>query len=175
MSRSQDDYPPSPDSGCRLRAAISDDVDITYEFEADYIREIEPESYDHWARQAHGIRASFLDSVGRARIVDCCNSPVGYYYWTLEDSEIGNLASVYIAKPKRRRGLGRWLMECFEVDVLRHELSTATLQVRSHNPARFLYFKLGYSLTTDEDKPQLEMRKSLLTDHVNDNALPDRD
>ena len=166
MGATPDGYPPCPDSDCRIRAARTSDVDIAYGFETDYIKEIEPESFDHWLSQAERIRQSFLENVKRARFVDCGDSAVAYYYWTLSDSETGNLASLCVDRPYRRRGLGRWLVRCFEMDLLRHGLSTATLQVRSHNPARFLYYDLGYSTTSGETGKQLEMQKSIQTNHV---------
>ena len=54
-------------------------------------------------------------------------------------------------------------MDCFEADLLRQGLATATLQVRSHNPAKFLYWQLGYTTTSSEDENQFEMRKSVFT------------
>jgi ribosomal protein S18 acetylase RimI-like enzyme len=101
------------------------------------------------------------DNLDKACVLDNEGKAVGCYYWWVEEPSMAVLHSIQIVVEHRNKGVGCWVMACFETQAREHGLRNAGLAVFEGNPAIRLYERIGYAVSGRDGPSALEMRKSL--------------
>jgi len=109
-------------------------------------------------------RSLIEDNLQRAKVLVFEGRLVGFYYWSDDEPNIAGLHSIQVGKEHRGRGLGTWLMACFEMEAKAKDKRFVELAVFEDNPAQRLYERLGYQVSGQDGPHALEMRKVLVSD-----------
>jgi GNAT superfamily N-acetyltransferase len=158
-------------AGYRLRVASPSDVDTILGIDRSHMKE-EVENHYRWDEE--NARQIVADNLERARLLMFQDQVVGVYYWWIEGADLAVLHSIQVASGHRNKGLGKWMMECFESEVVAHGLNRAGLAVYSGNPAMAFYRRLGYRITGNDGPNAVEMEKVLANNRPNRTVAPRR-
>jgi GNAT superfamily N-acetyltransferase len=101
------------------------------------------------------------ENLERAWVVERGGETVACYYWSVEAPATAVLLSIQVAPAHRSKGLGTWLMACFEREAQACGMAEAGLAVFEGNPAMGLYCRLGYEVSGMDGPSAYEMRKAL--------------
>lgn len=128
----------------RLRPAEVNDLPFIFSKELEYMETIEPEALQAWMAALELNLADWIDCLPRTVFsVDEAGQPLGYAMWTREGN-CATLVSIHVLDTRRRRGIGRILLEAFEQEVAPRGVRLVKLGVHRNNPARLLYEAAGY-------------------------------
>ena len=153
-----DEMPECGIAGYRLRTATQADVDAIVDMDRDHMK-AEVEKHYQWDEE--NAREIVAENLDRARVLLFNRQMVGGYYWWIEKPDMAVLHSIQVAAAHRNKGLGRWMMACFEADAFSAGLKRVGLAVFTGNPARELYERLGYKVTGNDGPNAVEMEKRL--------------
>lgn len=143
-----------------LRPAVESDVDSIVDLDRSNMK-LSIDRYYPGSWDDDETRLIVVENLERARVVEISGDIVACYYWWIEGSNIAFLHSIQVAEAHRNKGLGNWLMTCFETEARALGLKKAGLTVFNDNPAIGLYKRLGYTVTGEDGPSAIEMEKSL--------------
>jgi GNAT superfamily N-acetyltransferase len=150
-------------TGYRLRTATRADVDAIVDMDRAHMK-AEVEKHYRWDEE--NARKIVVENLDRARVLMFKRQMVGGYYWWIEKPDIAVLHSIQVAAAHRNKGLGKWLMACFENEAFAAGLKRAGLAVFTGNSARAFYERLGYKVTGNDGPNAVEMEKRLANQAV---------
>jgi len=138
-----------------LRPATIDDLPAILRYERDYVRTIEPGSADGWTESIDKNLALWIECLPTTVVLEVAGSedadPAGFVMWVRE-GDAATVVTIQVARPHRRAGFGRLLLDTFEERALADGARVLKLGVHRDNPARALYERAGWDLTgTDGD------------------------
>ncbi|WP_420592178.1 GNAT family N-acetyltransferase [Bacterioplanoides sp.] len=129
-----------------FRKALKTDLHKVYEFEASYIRELEPENYQRWAQAKDKNFSLLQDNLANMLIAETSNTLVGYGYWSILN-QLPHIFSIYVVPEFRNQKVAHQLLLKLEKQIQQHGYTQSELMTLEFNPARQFFIKHGYAET----------------------------
>ena len=126
-----------------IRKAETRDICRIYEFETQYIREMEAENMERWNRVERKTLEILRDSLEQTLILELDGIKAGHGRWEYSDTE-ACITSLFIRSCMRGRKWGGRLLEAMEEEIRSAGYKCITLSTLTHNPAQHLYERRGY-------------------------------
>jgi len=150
--------PECPISGYTIRPATEADLNIIVEMDRSHMKaEVEKLYPGGWDEK--NARTIVADNLQRACVLLFQGHVVGAFYWWIEEPSTAVMHSIQVVPGHRSKGLGRWLMSCFEAAAKADGLKRVGLTVFRGNRAIELYKRLGYKVTGTDGPNAIEMQK----------------
>ncbi|MDD2717678.1 MAG: GNAT family N-acetyltransferase [Candidatus Wallbacteria bacterium] len=160
--------PECPIPGYTLRCAVSADIPFIVEMDRLHFKpELDRNYPGQWSQEKS--RELIAENLNSARIVEFAGQSVGCYYWW-KDGETAVLSSIQIRENHRFKGIGTWLMNCFEAEVKEQKMAGTGLAVYLDNSAIAFYEKLGYKITGNDGPYAILMEKDIGIDYRGTNG-----
>ena len=126
-----------------VRKSTTDDIGRIYEFETQYIRELEPVNMERWESAERRTLEGIKESLNRTLILELGGVRAGHGRWETEENGV-YITSLFIRSCLRGRKLGSFLLNAMEEEIANTGCERITLSTLTHNPARHLYDRRGY-------------------------------
>lgn len=130
--------------------AVQSDLPVILDFEAQYMKEIEPDNFSKWKATKSFQIQQLQESLDRIFIAKSGSKIVGHCFWNFECNQ-PTIFSIYIKPEWRRKGIASQLLDCVEKDIKANNHNHIHLSTRIQNPAQFLFEKSGYALERQAD------------------------
>ncbi len=127
-----------------LRPAMVTDLPSIYRGELAYIQQWEPAHEAAWRAQVERNLTAWVDNFERLTVAMLGGQFVGYSLWKTEDG-FAELCTINVSAAHRRKGIGRALLEAYQVAAAANGCTPLSLSVRPDNPARFMYERAGFA------------------------------
>jgi ribosomal protein S18 acetylase RimI-like enzyme len=131
--------------GAHTRFRVGEPLDLPaiYALERQYMADIEPDGLEGWVRATDRNLRVWIENLERTVVAEDDGQLIGYQMWTPQDGT-ATLITINVVEARRRRGLGRQLLDRFVHDARTAGHDTLKLGVHENNPARTLYEKAGF-------------------------------
>jgi|GEM_PF-1177169 len=146
--------------GYKMRRARSADIDAVLFLDRDHMKAHVERHYPGMWDESNA-RTIIEENIERVRIVEFAGCIVASYYWWVDPPDMGILHSMQVVVEHRSRGIGTWLLACFESEVRARGFRKVGLAVFTDNPAKRLYERHGYIVTGTDGPNALQMEKTL--------------
>jgi len=114
-------------------------------FESRYMQTIEPESYLRW-KDSRDKQIQYLhQNLSRMFVARSKGEVIGACYWGINNHQPA-VYSIYVRSSWRRNNIASRLISCVENDIRARSFHHISLSTKEHNPAQYLFIKLGYVL-----------------------------
>ncbi|MCC3271721.1 GNAT family N-acetyltransferase [Arthrobacter zhangbolii] len=131
----------------RVRRAEVSDLPFILRQEREYMETIEPHALLGWLTVLDQNLELWIDCLPHTFVCpDADGRPLGYVMGSL-DGDKATLVSISVLAGRRRRGLGRLLLEAFEQDAGSSGARVLEIAVYPGNQAHLLYRAAGYEAT----------------------------
>lgn len=131
--------------GAHMRFRVGEPLDLPaiYALERQYMADIEPDDLEGWVRATDRNLRVWIENLERTVVAEDDGQLIGYQMWTPQDGT-ATLITINVVAARRRRGLGRQLLDRYVHDARTAGYDTLKLGVHENNPARTLYEKAGF-------------------------------
>ena len=134
-----------------IRRARPKDINRIYEFETQYIRELEPENIEKWKNAKDRTLKDIGQSLERTLILELNGINAGHGRWELEGKN-ACITSLFISTGMRGQKWGTFILDAVEKEIKQSACKSIRLSTLTHNPAQYLYDKRGYQKVKTENK-----------------------
>lgn len=146
-------------STIKYRNALEEDIPIIYGFEANYMKEIEPENYQLWFNAKEKNHSLIQENLRNILVSEYEETIIGHSYWSIIKSE-PHIFSIYVSPTFRDKGIARNLLSLIEQEIISMNFKMCFLSTRKNNPAQEFFIKLGY-VSWREDNGWIEFKKNI--------------
>lgn len=133
----------------QYRFATIDDLEIIYEFETAYFRELEPEHLEQWYAAKERSLSRFKKMLNRIAVATINGEVVGHASWDLVEDQ-PTVCSIYILPPHRKKGIAITLLDYAEQGMIQAGFNRSYLATLIHNPAQHLFKRAGYRIIKEQ-------------------------
>jgi ribosomal protein S18 acetylase RimI-like enzyme len=130
----------------RFRVGEPLDLPAIYALERQYMADIEPDDLEGWVGATDRNLRVWIENLDRTVVAEDDGQLIGYQMWTPQDAT-ATLITINVVPARRRRGLGRQLLDRYVHDARASGHDILRLGVHENNPARTLYEKAGFHQT----------------------------
>lgn len=126
-----------------IRKAVAKDLPFIYQFEQQYIEEIEPDNLAKWKAARVRIEQSLAGNIERMFVAEYQGAPIGHCYWSLDEGE-PHIFSIFVFREHRGKGVAAHLMQHAERDCQEAGFTSCWLETHVTNPAKYFFRRSGY-------------------------------
>ena len=124
----------------KYRKALEKDIPEIYNFEANYMKEVEPENYQAWANTKKTTYNLVLENLDNINIAVIGGVLIGHCYWSMLNSQ-PHIFSIYVMPKYRNKGVAKKLLTAIENDICSKNFNACFLSALENNPAKKFFYK----------------------------------